>query len=97
MYLRLQSVVGGASALLDFYYSVGGLALIKGQTSKDDLYLADAEGVFRSIKALSQSDGRWRYNSNNPESSTFAAGLALEALAGIVSLSSSEIDQSLYN
>ncbi|KAJ6736257.1 RIBOPHORIN II [Salix viminalis] len=94
---RLQSVVGGASALLDFYYSVGGLALIKGQTSKDDLYLADAEGVFRSIKALSQSDGRWRYNSNNPESSTFAAGLALEALAGIVSLSSSEIDQSLIS
>ncbi|KAJ6352248.1 hypothetical protein OIU76_001456 [Salix suchowensis] len=94
---RLQSVVGGASALLDFYYSVGGLVLIKGQTSKDDLYLADAEGVFRSIKALSQSDGRWRYNSNNPESSTFAAGLALEALAGIVSLSSSEIDQSLIS
>ncbi|KAJ6681182.1 DOLICHYL-DIPHOSPHOOLIGOSACCHARIDE--PROTEIN GLYCOSYLTRANSFERASE SUBUNIT 2 [Salix koriyanagi] len=94
---RLQSVVGGASALLDFYYSVGGLVLIKGQTSKDDLYLSDAEGVFRSIKALSQSDGRWRYNSNNPESSTFAAGLALEALAGIVSLSSSEIDQSLIS
>ncbi|CAK7346376.1 unnamed protein product [Dovyalis caffra] len=133
---RLQAAAGGASALLDFYYSVGGLVLIKDQTSKGDLYLADAEGVFRSIKvgyylelwahvglvtdvvrvggfsrsstgllrslfhyvlvdALSQSDGRWRYNSNNPESSTFAAGLALEALAGIVSLSSSEIDQSL--
>lgn len=26
---RLQAVVGGASALLDFYYSVGGLVLIK--------------------------------------------------------------------
>lgn len=25
-------------------------------------------------QALSQSDGRWRYSSNNPESSTFAAG-----------------------
>ncbi|KAJ6931353.1 dolichyl-diphosphooligosaccharide--protein glycosyltransferase subunit 2-like [Populus alba x Populus x berolinensis] len=94
---RLQAAVSGASALLDFYYSVGGLALIKGQTTKDDLYLADAEGVFQSIKALSQSDGRWRYNSNNPESSTLAAGLALEALAGIVSLSSSEIDQSLIS
>ncbi|KAF2292708.1 hypothetical protein GH714_027188 [Hevea brasiliensis] len=32
------------------------------------------------IKALSQSDGRWRYSNNNPESSTLAAGLALEAL-----------------
>ncbi|KAL9357985.1 hypothetical protein Peur_051238 [Populus x canadensis] len=127
---RLQAAVSGASALLDFYYSVGGLALIKGQTTKDDLYLADAEGVFQSIKwttlarnsptlsrallglvadvvrvvgcvgpalALSQSDGRWRYNSKNPESSTHAAGLALEALAGIVSLSSSEIDQSLIS
>jgi len=92
---RLQAAVSGAGALLDFYYSVGGLVLVKDQTSKDDLYLADAEGVFGSIKALSQSDGRWRYNSNNPESSTFAAGLALEALSGVVSLSSSEIDQSL--
>ncbi|XP_061968989.1 dolichyl-diphosphooligosaccharide--protein glycosyltransferase subunit 2-like [Populus nigra] len=92
---RLQATVSGAGALLDFYYSVGGLVFVKDQTSKDDLYLADAEGVFGSIKALSQSDGRWRYNSNNPESSTFAAGLALEALSGVVSLSSSEIDQSL--
>uniref|UniRef100_A0A6N2KP07 Dolichyl-diphosphooligosaccharide--protein glycosyltransferase subunit 2 n=1 Tax=Salix viminalis TaxID=40686 RepID=A0A6N2KP07_SALVM len=92
---RLQATVSSAGALLDFYYSVGGLVIIKDQTSKDDLYLADAEGVFGSIKALSQSDGRWRYNSNNPESSTFAAGLALEALADVVSLSSSEIDQSL--
>ncbi|XP_011028828.1 PREDICTED: dolichyl-diphosphooligosaccharide--protein glycosyltransferase subunit 2-like isoform X1 [Populus euphratica] len=92
---RLQVTVSGAGALLDFYYSVGGLVLVKDQTSKGDLYLADAEGVFGSIKALSQSDGRWRYNSNNPESSTFAAGLALEALSGVVSLSSSEIDQSL--
>lgn len=25
-------------------------------------------------QALSQSDGRWRYSLNNPESSTFAAG-----------------------
>ncbi|KAJ6684915.1 DOLICHYL-DIPHOSPHOOLIGOSACCHARIDE--PROTEIN GLYCOSYLTRANSFERASE SUBUNIT 2 [Salix purpurea] len=91
----LQATVSSAGALLDFYYSVGGLVIIKDQTSKDDLYLADAEGVFGSIKALSQSDGRWRYNSNNPESSTFAAGLALQALADVVSLSSSEIDQSL--
>ncbi|KAJ6708883.1 DOLICHYL-DIPHOSPHOOLIGOSACCHARIDE--PROTEIN GLYCOSYLTRANSFERASE SUBUNIT 2 [Salix koriyanagi] len=92
---RLQATVSSSGALLDFYYSVGGLVIIKDHTSKDDLYLADAEGVFGSIKALSQSDGRWRYNSNNPESSTFAAGLALEALASVVSLSSSEIDQSL--
>jgi oligosaccharyltransferase complex subunit delta (ribophorin II) len=92
---RLQAVVKGASSLLDFYYSVGSLALIKNQASKEDLCLSDAEGVFRSIKALSQSDGRWRYSSENPQTSTFAAGMALETFAGVVSLASSEIDQSM--
>ncbi|XP_057963619.1 dolichyl-diphosphooligosaccharide--protein glycosyltransferase subunit 2 [Malania oleifera] len=93
---RLQAAVNDASSLLDFYYSVGSLVLIKDQTSSSVLF-GDADGIFRSIKALSQSDGRWRYNSNNPESSTYAAGIALEALAGVVSLSSSEIDQSLID
>ncbi|KAJ9169628.1 hypothetical protein P3X46_017795 [Hevea brasiliensis] len=92
---KLQAAVSSANSLLDFYHSIGSLVLIKNQTSKDDLHLGDAEGIFHSIKALSQSDGRWRYSNNNPESSTLAAGLALEALAGVVSLSSSEIDQSL--
>ncbi|CAN0829168.1 Dolichyl-diphosphooligosaccharide--protein glycosyltransferase subunit 2 [Linum grandiflorum] len=92
---RLESAASSASSLLEFYHSIGGLVLVKDQGLKDDLYLQDAEGLFRSIKALSQSDGRWRYSSNNPESSTYAAGLALESLAGAVSLSSSEIDQSL--
>ncbi|XWS31409.1 hypothetical protein CRYUN_Cryun23aG0073100 [Craigia yunnanensis] len=94
---RLNATINGASLLLDFYYSVGGLVLIKDQSSKADVHLADAEGVFRSVKAFSQSDGRWRYSSNNPESSAFAAGIALETLAGIVSLASSELDQSLIN
>ncbi|GMJ09062.1 HAPLESS 6, RIBOPHORIN II [Hibiscus trionum] len=92
---RLKAVVNGASSLLDFYYSVGGLVLIK--SSKADVHLANADGVFRSVKALSQSDGRWRYSSNNPESSAFAAGIALETLAGVVSLASSELDQSLIS
>ncbi|KAK2633691.1 hypothetical protein Ddye_016266 [Dipteronia dyeriana] len=92
---RLQAAVSGASSLLDFYYSIGSLGLIKDRTSNTDVHLSDAEGIFRSIKALSQSDGRWRYSSNNPESSTFAAGIALEALARIVSLASSEVDQSM--
>ncbi|KAB2074606.1 hypothetical protein ES319_A07G162600v1 [Gossypium barbadense] len=94
---RLKAAVSGASSLLDFYYSVGGLVLIKDQSSEADVHLADAEGVFRSVKAFSQSDGRWRYSSNNPESSAFAAGIALETHAGIVSLASSEIDQSLIS
>lgn len=92
---RLLANVKDASSLLDFYYSIGSLNLIKELNSKKNLHLDDADGIFHSIKALSQSDGRWRYSSNKPESSASAAGIALEALAGVVSLASSEIDQSL--
>ncbi|KAG8370816.1 hypothetical protein BUALT_Bualt13G0022800 [Buddleja alternifolia] len=92
---RLKDSLNDANSLLDFYYAVGGLVLIKDQTSEVDVHLADADKIFRSIKALSQSDGRWRYSSNNPESSNNAAGIALETLAGVLSLASSEIDHSL--
>ncbi|XP_028767580.1 dolichyl-diphosphooligosaccharide--protein glycosyltransferase subunit 2-like, partial [Neltuma alba] len=91
---RLKATVSDASTLLDIYYSIGALVLIKDQTSNVDVLLADGDGTFQSIKALSQSDGRWRYSPDNPESSTYAAGLALEAFAGVISLASSEIDQS---
>ncbi|KAL8530255.1 hypothetical protein ACS0TY_007342 [Phlomoides rotata] len=91
----LKDSLNGAKSLLDFYYSVGGLVLLKDQTSEVDVQLADADKNFRSIKALSQSDGRWRLSSNNPESSNDAAGIALETLAGVISLASSEIDHSL--
>ncbi|KAJ7977223.1 dolichyl-diphosphooligosaccharide--protein glycosyltransferase subunit 2-like [Quillaja saponaria] len=94
---RLKAVAKDASSLLDIYYSIGGLTLLKDQASKTDVLLADADGIFQSIKALSQSDGRWRYSSNNPEPSTYAAGLAFEALAGVFSLAPSEIDQSRIN
>ncbi|KAJ0263543.1 Dolichyl-diphosphooligosaccharide--protein glycosyltransferase subunit 2 [Hirschfeldia incana] len=92
---RLQAGAKDAKLLLDFYYSVRGLVLVKEQFSGTDLILGDAEVIFRSVKALSHSDGKWRYSSNNPESSTFAAGLAFETLAGVISLAPSEIDQSL--
>ncbi|KAH1258422.1 Dolichyl-diphosphooligosaccharide--protein glycosyltransferase subunit 2 [Glycine max] len=95
--LRLKATVNDASTLVEMYYSIGSLVLIKDQASDVDVLLTDADGSFHSIKALSQSDGRWRYSSNNPESSTYAAGLALEALAGVISLASSEIDQSRVN
>ncbi|KAK7396442.1 hypothetical protein VNO78_17454 [Psophocarpus tetragonolobus] len=94
---RLKAAVNDASTLVDMYYSIGSLVLIKDQASDVDVLLTDADGTFHSIKALSQSDGRWRYSSDNPESSTYAAGLALEALAGVISLASSEIDQSRVN
>ncbi|PON62650.1 Dolichyl-diphosphooligosaccharide--protein glycosyltransferase subunit Swp [Parasponia andersonii] len=93
--LSLKAIVSSASSLLEFYYSIGSLALIKDQSSNANVLLSDAAGVFRSIKALSQSDGRWRYGSNNPESSTSAAGLAFKALAGVIALASSEIDQAM--
>ncbi|KAH0669936.1 hypothetical protein KY290_026679 [Solanum tuberosum] len=94
---RLKDAVKSASSLLDYYYSVGSLVLIKGLNSDVDVHLESADSVVRAIKALSQSDGRWRYSSNNPESSTYAAGIALESLAGVISLASSEIDQSLIS
>ncbi|WZZ46737.1 hypothetical protein YC2023_042996 [Brassica napus] len=84
---KLQAGVKDAKLLLDFYYSVRGLVLVKEQFSGNDISFGDAEAIFLSIKALSQSDGRWRYSSNNPESSSFAAG--------VISLAPSEIDQSL--
>ncbi|XP_020578217.1 dolichyl-diphosphooligosaccharide--protein glycosyltransferase subunit 2 [Phalaenopsis equestris] len=90
---KLLAVLKTANSLPDFYYSIGGLLLVKKQGS--EVILPDAAGVFHSIKALSQSDGRWRYDSNGAESSTYAAGLALEALAGLVSLADSEVDQSM--
>ncbi|KAI7995750.1 Dolichyl-diphosphooligosaccharide--protein glycosyltransferase subunit 2 [Camellia lanceoleosa] len=92
---KLKASIHEANSLLDFYYSIGSLRLIKDQTSEVDVFLVDADEIFKSIKALSQSDGRWHYSSNNPASSTYAAGLALETLAGVVSLATSEIDQSL--
>ncbi|KAM3344645.1 dolichyl-diphosphooligosaccharide-protein glycosyltransferase subunit 2 [Capsicum galapagoense] len=94
---RLKDAVKIASSLLDSYYSVGSLVLIKGLSSDVDVHLESADSVFRAIKALGQSDGRWRYSSNNPESSTYAAGIAFESLAGVISLASSEIDQSLIS
>ncbi|KAI8523056.1 hypothetical protein RHMOL_Rhmol13G0044900 [Rhododendron molle] len=93
---RLKAYVNAANSLLDFYYSIGSLRLLKDLTSEIDVLLVDADGIFQSIKALSQSDGRWRYSSNDPaSSSTSAAGAALQTLAGVVLLASSEIDQSL--
>ncbi|KAL0890015.1 hypothetical protein Bca101_013998 [Brassica carinata] len=92
---KLQAGAKDSKLLLDFYYSVRGLVLFKEQFSGTDVILGDAEAIFRSVKALGQSDGKWRYSSNNPESSTFAAGLAFQTFAGVISLAPSEIDQSL--
>ncbi|KAJ1698089.1 hypothetical protein LUZ63_006601 [Rhynchospora breviuscula] len=89
---RLQTVVKDASSLLELYYSLGGLLSVKEQGK--DVILSDADGTFQAIKALSQSDGRWRYDKDSTGSSTFAAGIALEALASVVSLAGSDIDQS---
>lgn len=89
---RLQSVINDASSLLELYYSLGGLLSVKEQGQ--NVILSDADATFQAIKALGQSDGMWRYDTNSPGSSTFAAGIALEALASVVSLAGSDIDQS---
>ncbi|KAL5227460.1 hypothetical protein ABZP36_015725 [Zizania latifolia] len=90
---RLKAVIKETNSLLELYYSVGGLLSIKEQGH--NIVLPDADSAFHAIKALSQSDGRWRYDTNSAESSTFAAGIALEALAGIVSLANAEVDPSM--
>ncbi|CAO1940663.1 unnamed protein product [Urochloa humidicola] len=90
---RLKAVIKDTNSLLEFYYSVGGMLSIKEQGH--DVVLSDAESTFHAIKALSQSDGRWRYDTNSAESSTFAAGIALETLAGVVSLADAEVDSSM--
>ncbi|GFZ20296.1 ribophorin II (RPN2) family protein [Actinidia rufa] len=92
---RCKASVHDAKSLFDFYYSIGSLRLIKDHASEVDVVLSDADEIFQAIKALSQSDGKWRYSSNNPASSTYAAGVALQTLAGVVSLATTEIDQSL--
>lgn len=84
---RLKGSVKDLKSLLDFYYLIGGLTLIKDQTSEVDVVLEDADGVFQTIKALS----------NNPESSTYAAGVALETLSGVITLKSSELDGNLID
>ncbi|ONK56210.1 uncharacterized protein A4U43_C10F5260 [Asparagus officinalis] len=61
-----------------------------------DVSLSDASSVFDSIKSLSQSDGRWRYDSSSAESSTYVTGTTLETLAGVVSLVDPEVDQSRF-
>ncbi|RLN04336.1 hypothetical protein C2845_PM13G16870 [Panicum miliaceum] len=90
---ELKAVIKDTNSLLEFYYTVGGLLSIKEQGHK--IVLSDAESTFHAIKALSQSDGRWRYDTNSAESSTFAAGIALEALAGVVALADAEVDPSM--
>ncbi|KAL0699194.1 hypothetical protein Bca4012_055316 [Brassica carinata] len=74
------------SAALDVFVPVDGSPTTYGLTSP-----------FRKCRTniTCQSDGRWRYSSNNPESSSFAVGLAFETLGGVISLAPSEIDQSL--
>ncbi|WVY97551.1 hypothetical protein V8G54_029702 [Vigna mungo] len=74
---RLKATVHEPSTLLDIYYSIGGLVLIKDQDSNVDAYLVDVDRVFQSIKEM--------------------IGLAIEALAGLISLESSEIDPSKVN
>ncbi|XP_057844842.1 dolichyl-diphosphooligosaccharide--protein glycosyltransferase subunit 2 [Cryptomeria japonica] len=93
---RLQSSLKVANSLRDYYYAIGSLVSIKNQEwiSQSSTILEDASNIFDSIKTLSQSDGTWRYASSEGESSPNAAGLALESLAGVLSLAGSQIESS---
>lgn len=93
MISKLKDAVKNAGSLLDYYHSVESLLQIK--NLGHDVTISDADGVFHSLKTLSQNDGRWRYESASAQSSTYAAGTALETLAGVISLASSDLDQSM--
>ncbi|PKI41131.1 hypothetical protein CRG98_038659, partial [Punica granatum] len=76
-------VLGSSSSpVKDVFYALKVSSLLKcdvrqsqleNQIPVVDVLLEDADKVFQAIKALSQSDGRWRYSSDNPVSSTYAA------------------------
>ncbi|KMT07812.1 hypothetical protein BVRB_6g146250 [Beta vulgaris subsp. vulgaris] len=70
----LQAAITKANSLLDFYYAVGSLLLLKDHAAHLDVQLDNADQLLRSVKALGQSDGRWRYSSSKPDSGTRAAG-----------------------
>lgn len=92
---RLKVAITNADSLIDFYYSIRSLVLIKEQTSQMNLHLTDPEEIFHSILILSGINSWQENSSSTSESGTFAAGLALQTLAGVVSLASFRLDNSL--
>ncbi|KAI9075507.1 hypothetical protein K1719_042518 [Acacia pycnantha] len=50
---RFKASSNNANTLLDLYYSIGSLILIKDHASNVDARLADADGTFRCIKVRS--------------------------------------------
>ncbi|KAJ7571061.1 hypothetical protein O6H91_01G147400 [Diphasiastrum complanatum] len=88
-----------ATSILDYFYPVGALVSVKEYLSEENFEDAKAtlDVALESIKALGQSDGTWRYSHKETDSSVKAAGLALEAAAGILSLTGLESKGSEIN
>eukprot|EP00252_Welwitschia_mirabilis_P015024 TRINITY_DN33139_c0_g1_i1.p1 TRINITY_DN33139_c0_g1~~TRINITY_DN33139_c0_g1_i1.p1 ORF type:complete len:699 (-),score=112.87 TRINITY_DN33139_c0_g1_i1:497-2347(-) len=90
---KLLLHVKDAKYLLDFYYPIASLVSIKSQGwfADNNIILENPTELIQSIKALSQTDGTWRYESSDSESSAYAAGIALESIAGVIALGGSDI------
>uniref|UniRef100_A0A0E0JSK9 Dolichyl-diphosphooligosaccharide--protein glycosyltransferase subunit 2 n=1 Tax=Oryza punctata TaxID=4537 RepID=A0A0E0JSK9_ORYPU len=91
---RLKAVIKDTNSLLELYYSVGGLLSVKEQGR--NVVLPDADSTFHAIKALSQSDGRWRYDTNSAESSTFAAAVVKNDIVKLFDTIKSYDDGTFY-
>lgn len=93
---NMLSVLRDNPTLLDLHYSIGTLALIKAQNGiEEDLALESAIDIFKTVKALGQVDGTWKYSLNEGETSARAAGIALETLAGLIRIAGSAIEESM--
>ncbi|KAG0500318.1 hypothetical protein HPP92_000390 [Vanilla planifolia] len=94
--LRVNSILGCQTEGINFEGIASGLqSSLKGSNSLLTYYYSIGGLLF--IKALSQSDGRWRHDSDGAESSTYASGRRFEALAGVVTLADSNLDQSMVD
>ncbi|XP_078441866.1 ribophorin II (RPN2) family protein [Wolffia australiana] len=89
---KFQTAVGEATSLENLHQAILGLLILKEEGFS--VAPVNVDGILDSIKSLSQRDGRWRYNPTGGEASVYATGIALEALAGVISLSTDEIDKS---
>uniref|UniRef100_A0A0D9V9C4 Dolichyl-diphosphooligosaccharide--protein glycosyltransferase subunit 2 n=1 Tax=Leersia perrieri TaxID=77586 RepID=A0A0D9V9C4_9ORYZ len=91
---KLKAVIKDTNSLLELYYSLGGLLSIK--EKGHNVVLPDADSTFHAIKALSQSDGRWRYDTNSAESSTFAAAVVKNDIVKLFDTIKSYDDGTFY-
>lgn len=93
---NLLSSLNDAGGLLDLHFAIGTIATIKELNwIKDDLDLGNAVQIYNKITELGQGDGTWKFSMNDGESNSIAAGIAIETLADLISISGDAIERSM--